>query len=84
MPEDRQTGQALAYPEAVLLTNPMDPELRGEVPFMPMTNVGSNLSRIWQKIPSADHLFLWLFSFFGVGAPLSRALKTRDPGVWRR
>ncbi|KAB1200353.1 Rhamnogalacturonate lyase [Morella rubra] len=31
MPEDRQTGQALAYPEAVLLTNPMDPELRGEV-----------------------------------------------------
>ncbi|CAK7352736.1 unnamed protein product [Dovyalis caffra] len=31
MPEDRETGQPLAYPEAVLLTKPIDPELRGEV-----------------------------------------------------
>lgn len=31
MPEDRVTGQPLAYPEAVLLTNPINPELRGEV-----------------------------------------------------
>lgn len=29
--KDRQTGQALAYPEAVLLTKPIDPQFRGEV-----------------------------------------------------
>ncbi|KDO40183.1 hypothetical protein CISIN_1g0067411mg, partial [Citrus sinensis] len=30
MPEDRATGQPLAYPEAVLLTDPINPDLRGE------------------------------------------------------
>lgn len=29
--DDRDHGQALAYPEAVLLTNPANPKLRGEV-----------------------------------------------------
>jgi len=29
--EDRKTGQALAYPEAVLLTHAADPQIRGEV-----------------------------------------------------
>ncbi|CAK8561778.1 unnamed protein product [Lathyrus sativus] len=29
--KDRLTGQALAYPEAVLLTKPIDPQFRGEV-----------------------------------------------------
>lgn len=28
---DRETGQILAYPEAVLLTRPTNPEFRGEV-----------------------------------------------------
>ena len=28
---DRETGQILAYPEAVLLTRPINPEFRGEV-----------------------------------------------------
>lgn len=28
---DRETGQILAYPEAVLLTQPTNPEFRGEV-----------------------------------------------------
>ncbi|KAL5714696.1 rhamnogalacturonan endolyase [Ranunculus cassubicifolius] len=31
MPEDRDTGQPLAYKEAVLLTNPTNPALKGEV-----------------------------------------------------
>ncbi|KAJ7943764.1 Rhamnogalacturonate lyase [Quillaja saponaria] len=31
MAEDRSKGQALAYPEAVLLTNPSNPQFRGEV-----------------------------------------------------
>lgn len=28
---DRETGQILAYPEAVLLTKPINPQFRGEV-----------------------------------------------------
>ncbi|KAL5822028.1 hypothetical protein ACOSQ3_023910 [Xanthoceras sorbifolium] len=31
MMEDRESGQPLAYPEAVLLTNPINQQLRGEV-----------------------------------------------------
>jgi len=33
MPDDRMPGrgQQLAYPEAVLLTHPINPDLRGEV-----------------------------------------------------
>jgi rhamnogalacturonan endolyase len=31
MPEDRVSGQPLAYPEAVLLTKPINLKLRGEV-----------------------------------------------------
>lgn len=33
LPDDRlpTRGQALAYPEAVLLVNPVEPELKGEV-----------------------------------------------------
>lgn len=30
--EDREKGQALAYPEAVRLIDPSNPELKGEVP----------------------------------------------------
>ncbi|KAF5191988.1 Rhamnogalacturonate lyase [Thalictrum thalictroides] len=33
MPEDRDTGQPLAYKEAVLLTNPINPDLKGEVHY---------------------------------------------------
>lgn len=36
LPDDRSTGrgQPLAYPEAVLLVNPVEPELKGEVLFL--------------------------------------------------
>lgn len=30
-PEDRSNGEPLAYPEAVLITNPSNPQLKGEV-----------------------------------------------------
>lgn len=35
MPEDRMKGRGekLAYPEAVMLTDPIDPEFKGEVYF---------------------------------------------------
>lgn len=38
LPEDRlpDRGQALAYPEAVLLVNPVEPDFKGEV--LPSTN----------------------------------------------
>lgn len=34
LPDDRlpDRGQPLAYPEAVLLVNPIEPEFKGEVP----------------------------------------------------
>lgn len=31
---DRESGQALEYPEAVLLTNPSNPFLKGEVNYL--------------------------------------------------
>lgn len=31
MPQDRDTGLPLAFKEAVLLTNPTNPDFRGEV-----------------------------------------------------
>lgn len=35
LPDDRlpDRGQTLAYPEAVLLVNPVEPEFKGEVQF---------------------------------------------------
>jgi hypothetical protein len=33
--DDRVNGQPLAFPEAVLLTNPADSQLKGEVPLNP-------------------------------------------------
>ena len=35
--KDRETGQPLAYPEAVLLTDPINPAFRGEVPFLSLS-----------------------------------------------
>ena len=32
--DDRVNGQPLAFPEAVLLTNPADSQLKGEVPLI--------------------------------------------------
>lgn len=32
--EDRKTGQKLDYAEAVLLTNPIDPSMKGEVDYI--------------------------------------------------
>lgn len=39
MPDDRlpERSQQLAYPEAVLLINPINPDLKGEVWAMAMT-----------------------------------------------
>lgn len=49
LPEDRlpNRGQALAYPEAVLLTNPVEPELKGEV--------GSSSLSFWIRILLHQH-----------------------------
>lgn len=39
LPDDRlpERGQALAYPEAVLLVNPVEPEFKGEVLLLLLT-----------------------------------------------
>lgn len=43
LPEDRlpRRGKPLAYPEAVLLVNPVEPEFKGEVIFHTPTSVES-------------------------------------------
>lgn len=43
LPDDRlpNRGQPLAYPEAVLLVNPVEPELKGEVSPSSLSLLGS-------------------------------------------
>ncbi|KAF9591280.1 hypothetical protein IFM89_003231 [Coptis chinensis] len=55
MPDDRLPGRSepLAYPEAVLLTNPINPDLKGEdftfVQMAPATNNFNNSTQIGQR-----------------------------------
>jgi hypothetical protein len=49
--EDREHGQPLAYPEAVLLTDPSDPKLRGEVPLNPLLYVNNNNNNLFLALP---------------------------------
>ena len=56
LPEDRlpPRGQALAYPEAVRLVNPVEPEFKGEVYLQLSTSVISiailyNCSKVYEK-----------------------------------
>ena len=68
LPDDRlpSRGQALAYPEAVLLVNPVEPELKGEV--LPCTCFIYNnnlINHIWHinwigKVHKRLALPMWL------------------------
>ncbi|PON32376.1 Rhamnogalacturonate lyase [Parasponia andersonii] len=51
---DRLNGQPLAYPEAVLLTNPSDPELRGEVDDKYQYSCESKDNRLHGWISTSD------------------------------
>ncbi|GAV73071.1 Rhamnogal_lyase domain-containing protein [Cephalotus follicularis] len=62
MPEDRNTGFALAYPEAVLLTNPTNPELRGEVDDKYQYSCEDKDNRVHGWIASDQGVGFWLIT----------------------
>jgi hypothetical protein len=58
-------GQPLAYPEAVLLVNPVEPELKGEVPrISSLTRNSSTTFYIYIYICHVN--FLGLYQFLGL------------------
>jgi hypothetical protein len=67
LPDDRLAprGQPLAYPEAVLLVNPVEPELKGEVPrISSLTRNSSTTFYIYIYICHVN--FLGLYQFLGL------------------
>ncbi|XP_044488224.1 probable rhamnogalacturonate lyase B [Mangifera indica] len=62
MPEDRETGQQLAYPEAVLLTKPINPELRGEVDDKYQYSVESKDNKVHGWISSDPPVGFWMIT----------------------
>ncbi|XP_031283521.1 probable rhamnogalacturonate lyase B [Pistacia vera] len=62
MPEDRVTGQPLAYPEAVLLTNPTNPELRGEVDDKYQYSLESKDNKVHGWISSDPPVGFWMIT----------------------
>ncbi|KAH1154619.1 hypothetical protein AAZX31_18G137800 [Glycine max] len=53
---DRETGQILAYPEAVLLTRPINPEFRGEVDDKYQYSCENKVNTVhgWISVDAAD------------------------------
>ncbi|XP_031249886.1 probable rhamnogalacturonate lyase B isoform X1 [Pistacia vera] len=62
MPEDRATGQPLAYPEAVLLTKPTNPELRGEVDDKYQYSMESKDTELHGWISSDPPVGFWMIT----------------------
>ncbi|XP_030455890.1 rhamnogalacturonate lyase B isoform X3 [Syzygium oleosum] len=62
MPEDRVTGQPLAYPEAVLLTNPINPELRGEVDDKYQYSCENQYNRVHGWISGDPPVGFWMIT----------------------
>lgn len=53
--KDRENSKALAYPEAVLLTNATNPEIRGEVPSKSISKLDFLLFLFMQQL--GDDIF---------------------------
>ncbi|KAI3859554.1 hypothetical protein MKX03_024008 [Papaver bracteatum] len=70
--EDRQKGQPLAYPEAVLLTNPINPVHKGEVDDKYMYSVENKDTGVHGWISANPRVGFWIItasSEFLVGGP---------------
>ncbi|XP_058006244.1 rhamnogalacturonate lyase B isoform X2 [Hevea brasiliensis] len=77
MPEDRLTGLPLAYPEAVLLTNPINPELRGEVDDKYQYSCEVRDNRVHGWISDDPPVGFWMITpsnEFRVGGPTKQDL----------
>ncbi|KAJ9170455.1 hypothetical protein P3X46_018561 [Hevea brasiliensis] len=76
-PEDRATGQPLAYPEAVLLTSPINSELRGEVDdkYQYSCEVKDNKVHGWiSEDPPVGFWMITPSNEFRVGGPIKQDL----------
>ncbi|KAK1576099.1 hypothetical protein Q3G72_010941 [Acer saccharum] len=78
MMEDRKSGQALAYPEAVLLTNPINKEVRGEVDDKYQYSMENKDNKVHGWITTDDKpVGFWMISpsdEFRSGGPTSQDL----------
>ncbi|KAK1576007.1 hypothetical protein Q3G72_010089 [Acer saccharum] len=78
MMEDRESGQALAYPEAVLLTNPINKELKGEVDDKYQYSMENKDNKVHGWITTDDKpVGFWMISpsdEFRSGGPTSQDL----------
>ncbi|XP_043708193.1 probable rhamnogalacturonate lyase B [Telopea speciosissima] len=77
MPEDRATGQPLAYPEAVILTNPTNPELKGEVDDKYQYSCENQESRVHGWISFDPPIGFWMINpsdEFRTGGPVKQDL----------
>ncbi|XP_019438831.1 PREDICTED: uncharacterized protein LOC109344523 [Lupinus angustifolius] len=61
---DRGTGQTLAYPEAVLLTNPSNPQFRGEVDDKYQYSLENKDNKVhgWISIDSDSPIGFWMIT----------------------
>ncbi|KAL0440052.1 UNVERIFIED_CONTAM: hypothetical protein Slati_2488200 [Sesamum latifolium] len=88
LPEDRLPGrgQALAYPEAVLLVNPVDPELKGEVDDKYQYSCDNKDLKVHGWISMDPPVGFWQITpsdEFRSGGPLKQNLTSMwDPQPW--
>ncbi|CAL0312952.1 unnamed protein product [Lupinus luteus] len=61
---DRQTGQNLSYPEAVLLTNPSNPQFRGEVDDKYQYSIENKDNKLhgWISVDSDSPVGFWMIT----------------------
>ncbi|KAE9614477.1 hypothetical protein Lal_00012317 [Lupinus albus] len=61
---DRKKGQDLAYPEAILLTNPSDPQFRGEVDDKYQYSIENKDNKLhgWISVDSDSPMGFWMIT----------------------
>ncbi|KAK9930104.1 hypothetical protein M0R45_027160 [Rubus argutus] len=79
LPDDRSAkrGQALAYPEAVLLVNPVEPEFKGEVDDKYQYSIENIYNRVHGWISNDSQVGFWQITpseEFKSGGPLKQCL----------
>ncbi|KAL8476326.1 hypothetical protein ACS0TY_028846 [Phlomoides rotata] len=77
MPEDRATGQVLDYKEAVLLTRPTSPQLKGEVDDKYMYSCDNKDNKVHGWVSNNPSVGLWMITpsnEFRSGGPIKQDL----------
>lgn len=77
LPQDRATGRPLAYPEAVLLTNAVNPSMRGQVDDKYMYSCNNMDGQVYGWVSSNLSLGFWMITpsnEFRTGGPLKQDL----------